>query len=116
MVLLSATVVDIACAGSATVTPVKEAYITSQVADMVAIVRLDDLRVVARIKVEGKPAGVVVSPDKRRVYVSVPEAKGIVVIDADARKILRKVHVGSGACRDHGSSEVGNSLCGRLVR
>ncbi|MDD1612760.1 MAG: beta-propeller fold lactonase family protein, partial [Methylococcaceae bacterium] len=56
------------------------AYISNQLADTVAIVDMQAAKVVETLSVEGKPAGVAVSPDGRRVYVSTPESGAVAVI------------------------------------
>ncbi len=72
------------------------AFVTNQGSETVSVVDLGAASVVVSIPVPGKPAGVALSPDRRRVYVSVPEAKDIAVIDAEKREVVGRVPVGSG--------------------
>ena len=65
-----------------------EALVTSQSADTVSVVRLADLKVVGEIAVDGKPAGIALSPDRKLAYVTSPEGKVVTVIDAGARTIV----------------------------
>ncbi len=60
------------------------------------MVDLDARKVVATIPVKGAPAGIALSPDRRSVYVTAPEGKALVVIDAAARRIARTVPLGGG--------------------
>jgi len=73
---------------------VTEALVTNQTGDSLSIVSLRDMKTVAEIAVEGKPAGIAVSPDGSRAYLSAPEGKDVIVVDVAARKILRRIKVG----------------------
>ena len=57
------------------------AYITNQLGDSVSVIDANTNTVQDSIPVKGKPAGVAVSRDGKRFYVSTPEARGVAVID-----------------------------------
>ena len=76
------------------------AYTTNQNSETVSIVglggRTAPMSVLAEIKVPGKPAGIALSPDRKTIYVTAPEAKELVVIDASSRKIRTRIPAGQG--------------------
>ena len=73
------------------------AYISNQLGDSVSIIDTATAKVVDTVKVAGKPAGVAISPDGKKVYISTPEAHGFSVIDADKRAVIKTVKLGEGA-------------------
>ena len=48
----------------------------------------------AEIAIGGKPAGIAMSPDGKLAYVTSPESKELVVVDAAARKVASRFKVG----------------------
>ncbi len=62
----------------------------------VTVVDLEAGSAVATNPVGGKPAGVAVSRDGARAYVTSPEGKYLSVIDAAARQVLRRVPLEGG--------------------
>jgi YVTN family beta-propeller protein len=68
-----------------------EAFITEQSADEVSVLDLATREVVARIKIDGKPAGIAMARDGKTAFVTSPEGKYVSVIDAAARKVLRRI-------------------------
>ena len=73
------------------------AYITNQLGDSVSVIDTAAGNVIDTVAVYGKPAGVAVAPDGRRVYVSTPEAKGIAVLDTRSNKVVANISVSSGS-------------------
>lgn len=71
-----------------------EAIVTNQPADSVSFVDLDTMKEIARIKAGGKPAGVALSPDKARAYVTAPDSKELIEIDAVSRTVKRSLVLG----------------------
>jgi YVTN family beta-propeller protein len=88
---LSCALALLSYAGAATVAgepaSVSEAFVTNQTDDSLSIVSLADLKVAETLKIGGKPAGIAMSADGSRAYLTSPEGKEVVVVDADARKI-----------------------------
>ncbi len=72
------------------------AYITNQGSETVSVVDLEAWKVVADIKVSGRPAGIGLSPDHARAYVTTPESRDVVVIDTKSRTIERRLPIGGG--------------------
>ena len=76
------------------------AYTTNQNSESLSVVAVSDdgvpMRLLAEIKVPGKPAGIALSPDQNTIYVTAPEAKELVVIDAATRTVKKRVAVGEG--------------------
>ena len=52
------------------------------------------MKPVAEIAIGGKPAGIAMSPDGRSAFVTSPESKELVVVDAMARKVAGRFKVG----------------------
>lgn len=86
----------LAISGTASPTLAAEALLTDQNADAVSFVDLDTMKESARIAVTGKPAGIALSPDKTIAYVTAPEGKELIEIDAVARKVKRRLYLGGG--------------------
>ena len=76
--------------------PAQEAVVTTQLGNAVEIVDLASKTVLQSIPVPGAPAGIALSPDRRRAYVSRPEGHGVTVIDLDARKAIAEVSLPGG--------------------
>lgn len=74
----------------------QEAYVTSQLAGEVAVVDLAAGKVIAGIKVDGAPAGIALSPDRKTAYVTRPEGQSLAVIDLDARKVVQSLPLPGG--------------------
>lgn len=80
------------------------AYTTNQNSETLSIVAISDevsddrraMRVLAEVKVPGKPAGIALSPDRNTIYVTAPEAKELDVIDAVSRAVKKRIAVGEG--------------------
>ena len=73
-----------------------EALITNQPADSVSIVDLETMKSVAEIKIGGKPAGIALSPDKATAYVTAPDGKELVEVDATSRTVKRRLAMTGG--------------------
>ncbi|MBS0251108.1 MAG: YncE family protein, partial [Proteobacteria bacterium] len=69
---------------------------TDQTADTLSFVDLDTMKETARLTVTGKPAGIAMSPDKATAYITAPDSKELVEIDAVARKIKRRLFLDGG--------------------
>ncbi|WP_444543533.1 YncE family protein, partial [Methylobacterium bullatum] len=54
-------------------------------ANILAVVDLDTQVVTAQIPVDGAPAGIALSPDRKTAYVTRPEGHGLAIVDLDAR-------------------------------
>ncbi|NDW06895.1 beta-propeller fold lactonase family protein [Jiella sp. 40Bstr34] len=54
------------------------------------------MKVEATISIPGKPAGIAVSRDGRRAYVSQPDSRQIAIVDTVSRKLIGEVDVGGG--------------------
>ena len=64
--------------------PAREAIVTAQLGGAVEIVDLTAGKVVRSIALDGAPAGIALSPDRRRAYVTRPEGHGLAILDLDA--------------------------------
>jgi YVTN family beta-propeller protein len=73
-----------------------EALTTNQPDDSLSFVDLTAMKEVARIKVGGKPAGIALSPDKSRAYITAPDSKELVEVDAVKRIVVRRLKLGGG--------------------
>jgi len=74
-----------------------EAFVTNQGSDDLTVVELSTMKPVATIiPIGGKPAGVAVSGDGARAYVTSPEGKYLSVIDARERHVLRRIALAGG--------------------
>ena len=67
-----------------------EALVTNQLSDSLSFVDLDTMKSVAEIKIGGKPAGIALSPDKATAYVTAPDGKELVEVDATSRTVKRR--------------------------
>lgn len=74
----------------------QEAIVTTQLGNAVEIIDLPSRTILSTIPVAGAPAGIALSPDRRRAYVSRPEGHGLTVIDLEARKALAEVSLPGG--------------------
>ncbi|GEP01575.1 YncE family protein [Methylobacterium haplocladii] len=74
----------------------QEAYVTAQLAGEVAVVDLGQAKVIAHIPLDGAPAGIAFSPDRKSAYVTRPEGQSVAVIDLDARKVTASLAVSGG--------------------
>ncbi len=54
------------------------------------------MKEVARIAIGGKPAGIALSPDKSRAYVTAPDGRELIEVDAGKREVLRRLKLGGG--------------------
>ncbi len=68
-----------------------EAFITEQAGGAVSVLDLSTRKVVARMPVDGKPAGIGMAQDGRFAYVTSPEGKFVSVIDTAARRVVRRI-------------------------
>ncbi len=73
-----------------------EALTTNQPADSLSFVDSETMKSVAEIKIGGKPAGIALSPDRRIAYVTAPDGKELIEVDAVARSIKRRLNLGGG--------------------
>ena len=73
-----------------------QAYIVNQGSETVSVVDLATLAVVATIPVNGKPAGVAISPGGGKVYVTAPDAHDVAVIDTTLGAVIARFAVGGG--------------------
>ena len=68
-----------------------EAFVTDQTGDEVSVLDLATKRVVGRIPVAGKPAGIAMARDGRTAFVTSTEGKYVSVIDTSSRKIVARI-------------------------
>lgn len=73
-----------------------EAITTNQPADSLSVVDTETLKVLAEIKLSGKPAGIALSPGNKIAYVTAPDGKTLFAVDLDTRKVTQRIQVGSG--------------------
>ncbi|MET0369563.1 MAG: YncE family protein, partial [Methylobacterium sp.] len=76
--------------------PAREAIVTVQLANAVEVVDLASNTVLRRIAVDGAPAGIALSPDRKRAYVTRPEGHGLAVLDLDAGTVLTEIPLPGG--------------------
>ncbi|CAM2971602.1 Virginiamycin B lyase [Methylobacterium mesophilicum] len=74
----------------------REAIVTTQLGGAVEIVDLAAGKVVRSIKLDGAPAGIALSPDRKRAYVTRPEGHGLAVLDLDAGVVAAEVPLPGG--------------------
>ena len=67
-----------------------EALTTNQPADSLSFVDLATMKEVAQIKIGGKPAGIALSADKTKAYITSPDSKELVEVDAVKRAVTRR--------------------------
>ena len=72
-------------ASAASAEPAREAIVTAQLGGAVEIIDLAAGTVLRRVPVDGAPAGIALSADRKRAYVTRPEGHGIAIIDLDTR-------------------------------
>ena len=68
-----------------------EALTTNQPGDSLSFVDLETMKATAEIKIGGKPAGIALSPDKSRAYVTAPDGQELIEVDANARTVKRRI-------------------------
>ena len=73
-----------------------EALTTNQLADSVSLVDLATMKTVAEITTGGKPAGIALSPDKKKAYVTAPDGQELIEIDVAGRQVARRLKLGGG--------------------
>jgi YVTN family beta-propeller protein len=73
-----------------------EALTTNQPVDTLSFVDLATMKSVAELKIGGKPAGIALSPDRTKAYVTAPDSKELVEVDAVSRAITRRLTLGGG--------------------
>ncbi len=73
-----------------------EAIVTAQGADALDIIDLAAMKPLARLPIGGKPAGVAVSADGARAYVTSPEGRFLTVLDVRARSVERRIAIAGG--------------------
>ena len=72
------------------------AWVTCQPANAVSVVDVDQMKEVARIPVDGKPAGVAVSEPAGRVFVTSPEGKVLTILDIARRSVDGRIPLEGG--------------------
>ncbi|MEG9529341.1 MAG: YncE family protein, partial [Hyphomicrobiales bacterium] len=83
-------------ASAASAEPAREAIVTAQLGGAVEIIDLAAGTVLRRVPVDGAPAGIALSADRKRAYVTRPEGHGIAIIDLDAGRVLSEVALPGG--------------------
>ncbi len=73
-----------------------EAIVTNQPGDSLSVVDTSTMKVLAEIKLSGKPAGIALSPGKKIAYVTAPDGKTLFAVDLDSRTVTQRLQVGSG--------------------
>lgn len=73
-----------------------EAVVTNQLSDSVSFVDLASDKTIAHVKVGGKPAGVALSADRTRAYVTAPETGELIELDTVRRTVSRRLKVSGG--------------------
>ena len=94
MAAMLASIAVVVSAGADPAQPVGEAFVTNQTGDSLSIVSLSDMKAVAEIAIGGKPAGIAMAPGGKLAYVTSPESKELVIVDAVARKVANRFKVG----------------------
>jgi len=69
-------------------------YVTNSKGDDVTVIDVASMKVVSTIKVGENPHGVIASPDKRTLYVSVEGTDELIALDTATNNILWRTHVG----------------------
>lgn len=80
--------------GAVSTAAADEALTTNQPADTLSVVDLKTMKEVSVIKVGGKPAGIALSPDRSLAYVTAPDSKELIEVDAVARTVKRRLALG----------------------
>jgi YVTN family beta-propeller protein len=83
----------LACLAGAARASAEEVFVTDQQADQVAVFDPATGARLATISVPGHPAGIAMSADSTRAYVTSPDDPALTVIDTVDRKILRRVRL-----------------------
>jgi YVTN family beta-propeller protein len=73
-----------------------EAFVTNQLANTIGVVDLAAMKQIAAIAVTGAPAGLAMSPRGDFAYVTAPDGKELIAIDAGKRAIAWRLSVGAG--------------------
>jgi YVTN family beta-propeller protein len=95
-VRVSAVIAVVALGGLQSAAMAGEALTTNQPADTLSFVDLAAMKEVATVKIGGKPAGIALSPDKMKAYVTAPDSKELVEVDAVSHAVTRRVTLGGG--------------------
>ena len=106
----------LALSGAGSAARCSEALTTNQPADSLSFVDLATMKAVAEIKIGGKPAGIALSPDGAKAYVTAPDSKELVEVDAASRTVTEASDLGWRATWNCGASHTPRSLRCRLVR
>ena len=69
-------------------------YVTNSKGDDVTVIDPTTMKVVASIKIGDNPHGLITSPDRRTLYVSVEGTDELVAVDVATNKVTRRVKVG----------------------
>ena len=88
--------VGAACALSTGNSAAQEALVTAQLAGEVALVDLASGKMTGTIAVDGAPAGIALSPDRKTAYVTRPEAQALAVIDIATRAVTASIRLPGG--------------------
>lgn len=73
-----------------------EALTTNQPADSLSFVNLATMKEVATLAIGGKPAGIALSPDKSKAYITAADSGELVEVDAVHRTVSRRLKLGGG--------------------
>jgi YVTN family beta-propeller protein len=92
----SAAIAVLILSGLQSVALADEALTTDQPADSLSFVDLATMKEVATIKIGGKPAGIALSPDKKKAYITAPDSRELVEVDAPSRTVTRRLTLGGG--------------------
>ena len=74
----------------------REAFVTNQLANTIGVVDLAAMKQIVAIAVTGAPAGLAMSPSGDFAYVTAPDGKELIAIDAGKRAIAWRLSVGEG--------------------
>jgi len=75
------------------------AYVTNWISQDISVIDIEKRKSIARIKTEGIPRGMCLTPDGTYLYVCIFSTGNIQKIDTETRKVIHTFHTGPGAKR-----------------
>src|SRR5215467_5407021 len=70
------------------------AYVSNEKGNTVSVIDLDKMEVTATVPVGERPRGIIMSGDKKQVYICTSDADHIEVLDTDSLKVTRTLNSG----------------------
>ncbi|MCK4540982.1 MAG: beta-propeller fold lactonase family protein [Spirochaetales bacterium] len=77
----------------------EKAYVSNWWSNNISVIDMDERKVLHKIKVEGIPRGLALSPDNNLLYVCLYDTGNIQVIDLQSNRVYVTIHLGPGAKR-----------------